>query len=80
MKLTVFTQNDCRFCGMTKGFLDDREVKYETINISDEPEYINKYDLMGAPTVVLFDEENEEVARTTGFNPEELGVLIDNLD
>lgn len=80
MKLTVFTQNACRYCGEAKNFLDARDVSYETINVSDNPEYVDGLGLMGAPTIILYDEDNDEVARTTGFKPEELEAIIENLE
>lgn len=79
MELTVFTQNNCRYCGATKNFLNDNEVEFKEINISIEPEYIEKYDLMGAPTVILFDGE-EVVAKSTGFEPDVLETFIEQLD
>ncbi|TCJ01057.1 glutaredoxin family protein [Cytobacillus praedii] len=78
MKLLVLTQNNCRYCGMVKQYLDDAEVDYETINMSDQPVYQEKYDVMGAPTVILLDDE-EVIAKTTGFNPETLDTLIEQL-
>lgn len=63
---------------MVKQYLDDREVEYETINMSEQPEYQEKYDVMGAPTVVLLDDD-EMVTKVTGFDPETLEVLISQL-
>ena len=78
MKLLVLTQNNCRYCGMVKQYLDDAEVEYETINMSDHPEYLEKYDVMGAPTVLLLDED-EVIVKTTGFNPQVLETMIEQL-
>lgn len=78
MKLLVLTQNNCRYCGMVKQFLDDQQAEYETVNMSDQPEYQAKYDVMGAPTVVLLDDE-EVIAKVTGFDPSTLETLIEQL-
>jgi thioredoxin 1 len=78
MKLLVLTQNNCRYCGMVKEFLDNQEVEYETVNVSDHPEYQEKYDMMGAPTIILLDED-EVISKTTGFNPPVLETFIDQL-
>jgi thioredoxin 1 len=78
MKILVLTQNNCRYCGMVKEYLDNEQVVYETINMSEQPEYQDKYDVMGAPTVLLMDED-EVIAKTTGFNPEVLETLIEQL-
>lgn len=78
MKLLVLTQNNCRYCGMVKQYLDNEQVEYETINMSDHPEYLEKYDVMGAPTVLLLDED-EVIVKTTGFNPQVLETMIEQL-
>lgn len=78
MNLLVLTQDQCRYCGMVKQFLDNQEVEYETINMSEKPEYQTKYDVMGAPTILLLDDE-EVIAKTTGFNPQVLETLIEQL-
>jgi thioredoxin 1 len=64
---------------MVKQYLDDAEVEYETINMSEQPEYQEKYDVMGAPTILLLDED-EVIAKTTGFDPETLDTLVSQLD
>jgi glutaredoxin len=78
MKLLVLTQNNCRYCEQVKLFLNDEQVEYETINMSEHPEYLEKYDVMGAPTILLLDED-EVIAKTTGFNPGDLEVMIEQL-
>jgi glutaredoxin len=78
MKLLVLTQNNCRYCGSIKEYLDSEQVEYETVNMSDHPEYLEKYDVMGAPTILLLDDE-EVITKTTGFNPEVLNTLIEQL-
>jgi thioredoxin 1 len=53
---------------MVKQYLDDNQVEYETVNMSEQPEYQEKYDVMGAPTILLLDED-DVISKTTGFNP-----------
>jgi glutaredoxin len=78
MNILVLTQNNCRYCGMVKEYLNSNDVEYETVNMSELPEYQAKYDVMGAPTVLLLDED-EVITKTTGFNPEILDTLIEQL-
>lgn len=78
MRLLVLTQNNCRYCEEVKSFLTDQEIEFETINMSVQPEYQEKYDVMGAPTILLLDDE-EVITKTTGFNPEILNTLIEQL-
>jgi glutaredoxin len=78
MRILVLTQNNCRYCEMTKAYLNDQEVEFDVINTSNEPSYIEKYDMMGAPTVLLLDDE-EVIIKSTGFNPEDLETMIEQL-
>lgn len=79
MELVVFTTDNCRHCGNVISFLNNVGVPFTEVNTTDEPEAVEKHDLMGAPTTILFD-GNEEITRTMGFQAEELNVMIDNLD
>jgi thioredoxin 1 len=78
MKLLVLTQNNCRYCEQVKSYLNNENVNFETINVSNHPEYIEKYDVMGAPTILLLDED-EVITKTMGFDPEILETLIEQL-
>lgn len=78
MRLLVLTQNNCRYCETLKSFLNDQGVVYNIVNMSEQPEYQEKYDVMGAPTVLLLDDE-EVIAKTTGFDPSILETLIEQL-
>lgn len=52
---TVFTKNACPNCDATKSHLDSLGVAYNVINISEQPEYLDKLVALGfrgAPVVV----------------------------
>lgn len=78
MELLVLTQNNCRYCKLAKQFLDSEEVDYKEVNVSNNPEYVETYNLMSAPTILLLD-DGEEIVRSTGFDQGELQELIDQL-
>lgn len=78
MEILVLTQDNCRYCKLTEQYLDREEVNYDEVNVSEHPEYVGKYNLMGAPTVLLLDGD-EEVSRSTGFNSNDLDVMIEQL-
>jgi glutaredoxin len=78
MNLIVFTQDQCRYCHSVTNFLEGNDVPFEQINLSELPIFGEKFDVMGTPTVILMDGE-EEIARTSGFSIPELETLIDNL-
>ncbi|GLO66263.1 thioredoxin family protein [Oceanobacillus kimchii] len=68
-------KNGCTPCKMVGQLLDASEKDYVTENIDENPEIINKYDIMSVPTVIKFDSEGNEVSRVVGFNPEKLELL-----
>lgn len=36
--ITIFTTNTCTYCGMVKRFLDIKGIKYEVVNLEENPE------------------------------------------
>lgn len=70
------TQNGCVPCSHVKNYLNDRNVVYTPINVSEQREYIEKYNLMSTPVSILIDEDGEELDRSNGYNPDELHGLI----
>lgn len=78
MEILVLTQNNCRYCGMVKQFLDNEGAEYQTVNMSEQPEYQDKYDVMGAPTVLLLEDE-EVILKSTGYDLEILNTIIEQL-
>lgn len=68
----VYTKNNCVQCDMTKRLMDKIGVEYETINISENPEELERLISLGyrsAPVVVT---ENDSWA---GFNPDKIAEL-----
>ena len=71
MKLKIFSQNVCPACRNLENYMSNEhpETEYEHINIDESPEAVDEYAIMGTPTIVLWDEDDqEEVARHTGFD------------
>ena len=64
---------------MVSGFLDSKEVVYEEFDIMENTDLAVKYGIMSVPVVVLLDDEDKEISRSTGFNPPELESLISQL-
>jgi glutaredoxin-like protein NrdH len=55
LSVTVFTKNDCVNCDATKADLEALGVTYDTINISEQPQYVAQLKALGfrsAPVVV----------------------------
>lgn len=74
-RLIKFEKDDCNPCAMVSDLLDKSGVEYEKINPFDNPEMAMKYKIRTVPTTILLESE-QEVKRTTGFNPEELKEII----
>jgi len=55
--------------------LDKSGVEYEKVNPFNNPELAMKYKVRTVPTTILVDQD-EEIRRTIGFNPEELKEII----
>ena len=59
-KIKVYSTNTCPYCTMAKEFLEENNVKFENINVSDDEEaaqeMIEKSGQMGVPVIVIGDE------------------------
>ena len=69
---TVYTKNNCVQCDMTKRLMDKVGIEYDTVNISENPEALDKLIQLGyraAPVVIT---ENDSWA---GFNPDKIADL-----
>ena len=68
----VYTKDNCVQCDMTKRLMDKIGVEYETINITQNPEELDKLIELGyraAPVVVTQDDS------WAGFNPDKITAL-----
>ena len=70
--VTIYTKNNCVQCDATKRMMDKLGVEYETVNISDYPEELDKLIELGyraAPVVIT---DNDSWA---GFQPDRITGL-----
>ncbi|HIC05621.1 thioredoxin family protein [Marine Group I thaumarchaeote] len=58
MKVEILTTPDCSNCNVVERMLDEMGISYEVIDITKEPEYLQKYSIFTAPAV-LIDEKLE---------------------
>ena len=80
MKLVKFQRKDCTPCLMVDMFLEDKGIKPEVIDVEEQPDNAVEYGIMSVPVCVLVDDDGNEVARSTGFNPAQLESLIAQLN
>lgn len=53
MKIQVLTTPDCSNCHVLERMLDDLGIKYEIIDVTEKPEYLEKYPIFTAPGLVI---------------------------
>lgn len=68
MDVLILTTPGCASCAKVKAILDNLGVKYKVIDVTEEPEILEKYPIMGAPGIVI----NGKLEFTGGATEEEL--------
>ena len=68
-----FSRNGCRPCAILANYLSEvnfaeHDAELVSINISEEPEAVEKYNLNSVPTLV-FERNGLEVTRMIGLHP-----------
>ena len=53
MKVEILTTPDCSNCNVVERMLDEMGISYEVIDITKEPEYLQKYSIFTAPAVLI---------------------------
>lgn len=69
MKLLKFYADWCKPCKVLEGILMSLKVEHSNINIEDNPEEAEKYNIQGLPTLVKLDNEGKEIGRIVGALP-----------
>ena len=80
MKILKFYLPSCTPCKFVDQFLQDKDIEYQSINIEENDDLREKYDIMSVPVTVLLDSNGEETERVHGFNPAQLESLIAQLN
>jgi len=55
MKVQILTTPSCSNCSVVEKMLDELGVKYEVIDVTEKPEYLQKYPIYTAPGIVIDD-------------------------
>ena len=53
MKIEILTTPDCSNCSLVKKMLDEEGLEYSVIDITEKPDYLEKYPIFTAPGVVI---------------------------
>ena len=52
-KVLILTTPDCGNCSVVERMLDEMNIPYEVIDVTERPEYLQKYPIFTAPGVVI---------------------------
>jgi glutaredoxin len=77
--ITIFTTNTCAYCVMVKRFLDMKGMKYEVVNLDEQPERQEEaFSLSGALTVpiTVVTKEDDSKAVVIGYNLAQLAPAV----
>ncbi|MDO8335456.1 MAG: glutaredoxin family protein [Candidatus Saccharibacteria bacterium] len=78
-KVTIFTTNTCAYCVMVKRYLDGKGVKYDVVNLDDQPErqaeIFAKSGAMTVPVTLVEKVDNSEEV-VVGFNLARLAPAV----
>jgi glutaredoxin len=53
MKIEVLTTPDCSNCSIVEKMLDEAGFEYSVIDITEKPDYLQKYPIFTAPGIVI---------------------------
>jgi len=54
-KIEILTTPSCGNCKVVETMLDEMNISYEIIDVTEKPEYLEKYPIFTAPGVVIDD-------------------------
>jgi len=55
MKIEILTTPACFNCSIVEKILDDIGIQYNIIDVTEKPEYLQKYPIFTAPGIVIDD-------------------------
>lgn len=77
MRIVKYETDNCSYCKSVGKYLEEKGIKYENVNIMDAyPELCAKFNILSVPVTILFDNEGNEVLRSTGYKIGELNNII----
>jgi len=53
MKIAILTTPDCSNCKILEKMLDDLGILFDLIDVTEKPEYLEKYPIFMAPGLVI---------------------------
>lgn len=62
----------CPNCVMQEKALESAGIPFRSIDITHDPDAVEKYDISSIPVLIFEDEDSGEIMRFSGFRPAEL--------
>lgn len=79
MKITLYTTPTCAYCVMLKRYFDEKQIKYEAIDVAADTNQAQimqkKSGQLGVPVVVITDDNNKE-AVIVGFDKNKIDTIL----
>ncbi len=67
MRLIKLEQPNCNPCKMVSNYLEQADIQFKTVDVTQEPEVASRFGVMGVPVTILLNDQGEEVKRSVGF-------------
>ena len=77
MNILKFFGSWCNPCKALSKNLEDAGIEHKSIDVDENEELTEKYNVMSVPTIVVLDEDDNEVGRFVGTRTKE--QLLDEL-
>lgn len=80
MIVMVFSTHTCHPCENLKSHLDRINLKdgYKVVYIDDNASFCTTYNIMSVPTLIIFDDDYNVIARMDGYAPKKLESILAN--
>ncbi|WP_428943839.1 glutaredoxin-like protein NrdH [Pantoea sp. FN060301] len=72
MRIIIYTKNNCVQCNATKNAMDKQGIRYELINLDQEPAAIETLKSLGYREVPVVMTDRD---RWSGFRPDKIAAL-----
>lgn len=71
MNILKFFGSWCNPCKALSKSLEDAEIEHKSIDVDENEELTEKYNVMSVPTIIVLDEDDNEVGRFIGSRTKE---------
>lgn len=76
MRLLKFSRIGCAPCQVVSNLLNEKEVEFIEVDVTDDEEVREKYDISSVPVLILLDDNENVVGRVNGLNPPAIEELL----